>query len=103
MALDFAQVDTSGTVIGETVRIDRRAHLSIIHGLPGGEYPLLGRMRDYYDDASYAPEELSRLELELTRVLERPLLSQDLVVVECMLSLVRDSAKKGLGVEAIAD
>jgi hypothetical protein len=103
MSLDFAQIDTTGAVTGETVRLDRRAHLSIIHGLAESEYPLLGRMRDYYDDASYAAEELHELALEVRKIMERPLPNQDLAIVERMLWLIRDSAEKGLRIEAIAD
>jgi hypothetical protein len=60
-------------------------------------------MRDYYDDASYAAEELHELALELRKILERALPNQDLSIVERMIWLVRDSAEKGLRMEAIAD
>ncbi|MBK8252207.1 MAG: hypothetical protein IPK82_06010 [Polyangiaceae bacterium] len=103
MALDFAQVDAAGVVTGLTVPLDRRAHFSIIHGLAESTYPLLLRMREYYEDASYKTDDLPGLETELTRCLTKALSREDRAVVEEMLCLVRDSVDKGLEIEAIAD
>jgi hypothetical protein len=103
MALDFAQIGIDGTVTGFTVRISPRTHGSVIACLMASEYPLLSRMREYYDDVEYQMGELAALGDELRRRLIEPLLIEDQTIVEQMLELVRDSTDKELTVEAIAD
>jgi len=103
MALDFAQVDSEGTVTGKTVRLDPGAHVSIIHGLMPGEYPMLCRMTEYYDDVEYAPGELKSLEEELHKLIGCDLADEHRVLVRQMLELVLDSMRNSFKVEAIAD
>lgn len=103
MALDFAQVDSNGIVTGQTVRLDPRAHASIILQLKPGEFPLLYRMHEYYDDAEYGSEDLESLEKELVKCLSREMKEIDRGIVERMIELVLDSKRQGFSVEAIAD
>ena len=103
MALDFAQIEDNGNVTGLTVRLTPSTHASIMHQLTEDEFPLLYRMREYYDDAEYEIRELALLKLELARYLEKDLPNESTTVVQSMLNLVQDSIEKGLRIEAIAD
>jgi len=103
MALDFAQVDKLGRVTGCTVRIDLNTHHSLIQRVSASRFPLLARMSDYYADASYPNEELEQLARELEEYKLTVSHPAYVTLLESALALVRDSAARGLVVEAIAD
>jgi hypothetical protein len=103
MALDFAQIDASGDVTGQTVRIVLDAHHIVFQHVSRATFPLLARMSDYYEDASYRNDELPALQRELEdykRLASEPIHTS---VLTSMIELVRDSIAVGLHVEAIAD
>ena len=102
MALDFVQVDDDGNLTGMRVALQREEYSALLWELNPREFPLLARMGDYYNDASFQKNELSSLKVELRRLHERHTGHlRDLL--NKMVRLVRHSIENNLGVEAIAD
>lgn len=60
-------------------------------GLVDGQFPLINRLRDYYEDARYATEELDALAQEVDRI--KLLFSESESVVQQLDSILRACAK----------
>lgn len=103
MAFDFAQVENDGQVTGRTVRLDLELHYSIIQAASPERFPLLARMREYYEDVGYESDELPALAEELRALSAELAATAGGGVVQSMLDLVENSIEKGVRVEGIAD
>jgi hypothetical protein len=102
VALDFVQIDAEGNLTGMRVALQREHYSELLWALSPAEFPLLARMGDYYDDASFRAEELTPLKQELLQ-LQRTCPNERSGIVREMVCLVSHSIENDLGVEAIAD
>jgi hypothetical protein len=103
MALDIVILAESGEP--ETtvpIRVNERARLLGI--VDDATIPLLSRLRDYYEDAKYEPQELESLAAELDSVAERALTDDELArLVAELRNLVTLAKRMSRKVVAIAD
>jgi hypothetical protein len=87
-----------------TVPIRVNEHARLLGIVDDATLPLLSRLRDYYGDAEYEPQDLDSLAAELESVAERVQTDNELVmiVVELM-NLVTLAKRLGRKIVAIAD
>jgi hypothetical protein len=111
MALDFAIMTVAGPP-KRSVPIESNIHKEILAFCRTfGGYSLIPRMTEYYEDASYEPEELSQLLNEVNRlrieITSRAKSLEDtfetIATLEKMADLCREAIREGLPIEALSD
>jgi hypothetical protein len=103
MALDFCQIDDSGTNTSVSTPIHVQQHGHLIHTASSLRLDLVLRMSDYYDDVVYEVADLPRLAAQLARIAAELAPNKLAGTAVAMRDVVLDSIAKNLRVEAIAD
>jgi hypothetical protein len=103
MALDVAIVGDNGepeTIV--PIRVNEHARLlAVVHD---ATLPLLWRLRDYYEDTEYEPQELDALMAELASLIARVRGDEELTRIAAdLVHLVNSAKRSGRPVVAIAD
>lgn len=108
MALDFhlAKTEKEAPYQKPFCSFEIQSHSLLFErvGLPDGQFPLLTRLRDYYQDARYSKEELDALVQELDRI--KVLFTENETVVEQMdiiFSACKKAKREQLGIWVYCD
>jgi hypothetical protein len=97
--LDISILVENGSPI-ESVGIGVDEHWAILQrAIPESGFPLIQRMADYYEDATFAATEVTFLKSEIERLNPRGLEN----TVEALLTLLSKAEAAGRRIEAIAD
>jgi hypothetical protein len=103
MALDIVILTESGEP-EMTVPVRVNEHARLLGIVDDATLPLLFRLRDYYGDAEYEPQDLDSLAAELDSVAERVRTDDELArLVAELMNLVTLAKRLGRKVVAIAD
>lgn len=108
MALDFIAVNVHDFRIrGLELAIPLDIHEVVFDRVSRGQYPILARMSDYWDEAVFTNDELPLLRKEITHLLseipESEASSYSALLLLKMLAVVDDAIEKQLCVATIAD
>lgn len=102
MGLDIAIVDRAGVLIRSTpLGVDE--HWELMGLVAGRRMPMVSRLNDYYEDADYAPEEVSELRAELVQVESMRPSARLLQRLKAIEALLAEASNRKQGVSAIAD
>lgn len=103
MALDFAIINQNNEPI-KSVPIWIESHGRIFYRMPGSKYPILERLREYYEDSIFEQTEFETLIAELVSLKELHFQNEvDIKLLDSMISLINEAAKLKMDIEAIAD
>jgi hypothetical protein len=108
MALDFIAVNTDDFRIrGLELAIPLDIHEVVFDRVSRGQYPILARMSDYWDEAVFKNDELPLLRKEITHLLseisESEAGSDSALLLLKMLAVVEDATEKHMAVATLAD
>ena len=106
MALDAHIIAADGTVDqNRFAEIGVDAHAELCRDIGDqGQFPMLSRLRDYYADATYGPDEVASLAGEVDRAAEQlPSGHSARKFLETLRERCGDAASKGAGIVLYAD
>ena len=99
--MDVTILDDEGKPT-EGLKLSPDDHFSIFERLTG-EQVLLGRAKDYYEDAEFSVKELDRLEIEISKLAEKVKETHIKSLIDGLLSQVQRAKRHSLELHFIAD